>query len=120
MIKGIGVDLIELERIAKQIHHAPFINRVLTQSEREQFETLGDKRKVEYLAGHFSVKEAYAKARGTGIGQTVSFQDLTISYDSFGKPLLKDRTLTDETIHVSITHTEHSAAAFVIIESLSC
>jgi holo-[acyl-carrier protein] synthase len=120
MIRGIGVDLIELERIAKQIYHDTFINRILTQSEREQFDTLGDKRKVEYLAGHFSVKEAYAKARGTGIGQSVSFQDLTITYDSLGKPLLEDRNSSGDIVHVSITHTEHSAAAFVVIESLSC
>ncbi|MCO7177153.1 holo-ACP synthase [Sporolactobacillus kofuensis] len=119
MITGIGIDLIELKRVEKHIHNAPFINRVLTPKERETYERLGEKRKLEYLAGHFSVKEAYAKAKGTGIGKAVSFQDLTIVHDSLGKPTLTDRTSPDCVIHVSITHTEHAAAAFAVIERLS-
>lgn len=120
MIKGIGIDLIELDRVAKQIHQDAFINRVLTEKERKQFDMLSDKRKLEFLAGRFSAKEAYAKACGTGIGKSVSFQDLTIINDSLGRPLLEDRTASGDTVHVSITHTDHTAAAFVIIESLSC
>lgn len=120
MISGIGIDLIELERVEKHIHNDAFVNRVLTPAERETFDCLGDKRKVEFLAGHFSVKEAYAKAKGTGIGKTVSFQDLTVVNDSMGKPVLTDRTSDGCAIHVSITHTDHGAAAVAIIESLSC
>ncbi|MCL1632349.1 holo-ACP synthase [Sporolactobacillus sp. CPB3-1] len=120
MIKGIGVDLIELDRVAEQIHHAAFVKRILTAAEQKTYATLNDRRKIEFLAGHFSAKEAYAKAKGTGIGGSVSFQDLTVSYNASGQPALKDRLHSADVIHLSITHTKHAAAAFVVIESLSC
>lgn len=121
MIIGIGIDLIELKRIEKHIDDNAFIKRVLTKRERELFDPLSRKRKTEFLAGRFSAKEAYMKARGTGLGKSLSFQDLTIVNDAGGRPVLEDRTSSGsgETIHLSITHTEEHAATVAIIESLS-
>ncbi|RYL87815.1 holo-[acyl-carrier-protein] synthase [Sporolactobacillus sp. THM7-4] len=121
MITGIGIDLIELNRIEKHIQDDAFINRVLTPAERKLFYPLGSKRKIEFLAGRFSAKEAYAKAKGTGLGASLSFQDMSIINDSHGKPVLMDKTLTEMTVvHLSITHTDCTAAAVAVIESLSC
>ncbi|WP_100486029.1 holo-ACP synthase [Sporolactobacillus pectinivorans] len=120
MISGIGLDITELDRIRKHINDDTFIRRVLTPEERECFGTLGEKRKTEFLAGRFSAKEAYAKARGTGIGGDVSFQDLTILNDPSGKPYLRNSSAGEERVHLSITHTDQTAAAFCVIESLSC
>ena len=51
---------------------------MLTPTELEKYNSLPTKRKVEFLAGRFAAKEAYAKALGTGIGQHVSFQDIEV------------------------------------------
>lgn len=117
MIIGIGLDMIEIERIAKVVRkHPKFVARVLTLSERKAYERLSDERKIEFLAGRFAAKEAYAKARGTGIGK-LSWQDIEIS-DENGKPCIAS-SACDEKIHLTITHTKDYAAAQVIIERLS-
>lgn len=120
MIIGIGIDMIELRRMARNIDRDAFIHRVLTPEERELFKPLRGKRKTEFLAGRFSAKEAYAKARGTGLGKFLSLQDISIINDEFGKPVLRDRKAeANQNIHLSITHTDDYAGAFVVIESLS-
>jgi holo-[acyl-carrier protein] synthase len=118
MIKGIGIDIIELKRIESLLENKKFINRVLTETEREHFEQLLLKRKIEFLAGRFAVKEAYAKARGTGIGKELSFQDIEVTKDERGKPIVKSNQ-EDEIVHVSISHSRDYAVAQIILESLS-
>ncbi|MFC7394903.1 holo-ACP synthase [Scopulibacillus cellulosilyticus] len=117
MIIGTGIDMIECHRIKKQITNDKFIDRILTIQEKQRFNQLSDHRKVEYLAGRFAAKEAYAKAKGTGIGNTLSWRDIEVINNGQGKPILKDMTDEQQVIHLSITHTDTFAAAFVIIES---
>lgn len=118
MIIGIGLDIVELARIEKAAMKQPkFAARVLTTVEKEKYDQLSGNRKVEFLAGRFAAKEAFAKAYGTGLGQ-VSFQDIEILNDTKGKPIL---TKSPEAFQafVSITHTGQVAAAQVILESIS-
>ncbi|MBO0995530.1 holo-ACP synthase [Bacillus sp. SD088] len=115
MIIGIGLDIVEikrLEKVSERQERLPF--RILTDAERELYFTLGDKRKLEFLAGRFAAKEAYAKAKGTGIGVHLSFLDIEILPDPLGKPHIKKPVFAKA--HLSITHTEQYAAAQVIIE----
>ncbi|TCP23820.1 holo-[acyl-carrier-protein] synthase [Scopulibacillus darangshiensis] len=119
MIIGTGLDVVELDRIVNLIHHDKFISRILTPTEINLYIKRTDKRKTEFLAGRFAAKEAYAKAKGTGIGKNLSWQDIEIVNDMQGKPILNDRMNQEQVIHLSITHTRTTAAAFVIIESLS-
>lgn len=115
MIKGIGLDVIEKDRIKSLLEQQPrFISRVLTNSEQLEFQQVGTKRKVEWLAGRFAAKEAFAKALGTGIGSQLSFQDITISNAASGQPIIKQPTGIHA--HLTITHTREIAAAQVIIE----
>ncbi|MDD9150756.1 MULTISPECIES: holo-ACP synthase [unclassified Sporolactobacillus] len=120
MITGIGIDVTEIKRMTKHIDDQAFISRILTPEERRQFSLLGAKRKAEFLAGRFSAKEAYAKAKGTGLGANLSFQDLTVLDNSLGRPVMKDRTSPGAAIHISITHTDTAAASVAVIESPSC
>ncbi|QGH33115.1 holo-ACP synthase [Gracilibacillus salitolerans] len=120
MIKGIGIDIIELRRIKNILERQPkMLDRILTKTEKEIWENLqSDKRKIEFVAGRFAAKEAFSKARGTGIGQ-LSFLDIEIINHKNGAPILNSKVLTAETCFVSISHSEDYAVAQVIIESES-
>lgn len=116
-IKGLGMDAVELSRIEKIVAEPKsFLEKVLTPKELEKYHTLPFKRKVEFLAGRFAAKEAYAKALGTGIGQHVSFQDIEVLNDATGKPVLVCERYSNQT-WISITHTSHDAYAVVVLES---
>ncbi|WP_280771306.1 holo-ACP synthase [Salipaludibacillus daqingensis] len=119
MIQGIGLDIVQLKRIElAYLRRKSFAKRILTEEERETFETLSDKRKIEFLAGRFAAKEAYAKALGCGIGKALSFQDIDVKKTASGQPWIMDRKVRKgkSINHLSITHTKEYAAAQVIIE----
>lgn len=117
MIKGIGIDIIELSRVQDLIkRQSKFVDRVLTPNEKIKFEELSGARKVEFLAGRFSAKEAYSKANGTGIGKELSFLDIEIETDVSGKPFFKKPKVY---AHLSITHSRDYAVAQVIIEEFN-
>ncbi len=62
MIKGIGTDIIELERIRKSLENKKMIGRILHPKEIELYDSFeSEKRKVEFFAGRFCVKEAFSK-----------------------------------------------------------
>ncbi|MFJ5625485.1 holo-ACP synthase [Peribacillus loiseleuriae] len=115
MIKGIGMDIVELQRIQKLLERQPkFIERILTEAERKTFFSLNERRRVEFAAGRFAAKEAYSKAEGTGIGRSLSFLDIEVKPNEFGKPEIIRPYAAG--IHLSITHSREYAAATVIIE----
>ncbi len=118
MIIGIGIDLIELNRIERLLRRQPrFVERVLTERERERNRMLSQKRQVEYVAGRFAAKEAFSKAVGTGISEAYSWQDIEVLNEANGQPVL--RANVDATVHISISHSESYAIAQVILERLS-
>lgn len=115
---AVGIDLVEVARIAAA--HARFgdrfLNRIFTPAEQE---LLG--RNFMRLAGRFAVKEACAKALGTGIGSP-GWQDIECLSDASGKPYLcLHRTAADlaralgwATAEVSISTTRTQAVACVV------
>lgn len=114
MIKGIGIDIIELSRIDDLLtRQKKLIDRILTPRERDRFETLSGSRRVEFLAGRFAAKEAFSKAMGTGIGKNLSFLDIEILTDELGKPFFRKPEVH---AHLSISHSRDYAVAQVIIE----
>lgn len=117
MIVGIGLDLIELSRIEKSLQKSNRLaTRILTQKERIVFDgLLSMRRQVEFLAGRFAAKEAFAKATGRGIGK-LSFQHIEVLSATNGKPELTAKGYEDVRIFISITHSKEYAAAQVIIE----
>lgn len=117
MIKGIGIDIVEMDRVGKVSERQErFSERILVESELQVYKTLSGKRKIEFLAGRFAAKEAFAKANGTGFGKELSFTDIEISIDRNGKPYITKPK--EQGIHLSITHSEHYAVAQVIIEEV--
>ena len=84
MTPVVGIDLIEVERLAEGVarHGTRFCDRFFTAREQEQ---CGGR--ATSLAGRFAVKEAVAKALGTGIGD-VGWKEIEILNDERGRPLL--------------------------------
>lgn len=118
MIIGIGIDIIELNRIEKMLDgKLKFMERILTENERNVAMELKGSRLTEFLAGRFAAKEAYSKAVGTGIGKEVSFLDIEVKNDERGKPMLI--TSTEYVVHLSISHSKEFAVAQVVLESSS-
>ncbi|PIC65098.1 holo-[acyl-carrier-protein] synthase [Sporosarcina sp. P13] len=115
MIQGIGLDIVELDRVARlDGRNAKFRERILSLRELKIYESLSGHRKTEYLAGRFSAKEAFSKARGTGIGTDCGFLDIEVIAEPSGRPVLyfHGRPVSG---FVSITHTQTVAAAQVIL-----
>ncbi len=83
---GVGVDLVEIARIRKAHEANPkrFSEKVLNAAELVGFGEARDS--SVYLAKRFAVKEAVAKALGTGFSQGVSWQDITLDHNELGKP----------------------------------
>jgi len=117
MIIGTGVDIIEIGRIRKLIESQPrFPDRVLTEKEKTIYITYNERRRVEFLAGRWAAKEAFSKAKGTGIGKELSFLDIEIEADQHGRPTVM-KPMKDG-VHLSISHSEQYAIAQVIIEKI--
>lgn len=118
MVLGIGNDMIEIERIEKACGKQAFLVRCYTESEIEICHG-----KVAMLAGNFAVKEAVAKAFGTGF-RTFETRDIEVLRDELGKPyvnlygeakkLYEDMGATN--IHVAITDTKEYASAIAVLE----
>ncbi|HPF26320.1 MAG: holo-ACP synthase [Steroidobacteraceae bacterium] len=86
MIFGIGVDVLEAERI-KRVHArfgAHFVARLLMPAEAQQL-TL-TRRPDRFLAMRFAAKEAIVKAMGTGFAHGVWIRDVGIVQNQWGKP----------------------------------
>ena len=115
MIKGHGIDIESITAIEKAYQkNTRFAEKVLTEAERERFEELSGKRKMEYLAGRWSAKEAFSKAWGTGIGP-VGFQDLEILTNQKGAPYFSRAPFSGK-IWVSISHSGDLVSTSVILE----
>jgi holo-[acyl-carrier protein] synthase len=117
VIKGIGIDIIELDRIKKSMENSRFIDRILTEKEKQRFTLLqNETRKIEFVAGRFAAKEAFAKAMGTGIG-SLSFQDINVLNDENGAPFIEAKVKENMNIFISITHSKEYAVAQVVLEA---
>jgi holo-[acyl-carrier protein] synthase len=115
LIAGIGLDIVELDRIAKlDARSSKFRLRILTAEELEIYESHTSNRRIEFLAGRFAGKEAFAKAKGTGIGTQCSFLDISILPEPSGKPTIYFKGVFNAG-YISITHTRTVAAAQVIL-----
>ena len=122
MIKGIGIDLVELERIKRVWERQPRLpQRLLTDEELDLFHTLSEGRQAEFLAGRFAAKEALAKALGTGVGKSFSWRDVSVLKGEKGAPLVvwhKRPAPVGESdvIHLSLSHSRLYAVAYAVVE----
>ncbi|MDB5084133.1 MAG: holo-ACP synthase [Bacilli bacterium] len=109
----IGVDLVLISRIASLMNKEAWLKRVFTVQELGLMDNKAVRRQAEFLAGRFAVKEAFAKAVGTGIGARLGLQDVQTLYQETGAPVihvsnrLQDTLSQELNLHqweVSISH----------------
>src|SRR6202051_1988530 len=119
MILGIGIDIIEVARIQASYERfgERFLNRILHPKEISY--CLSHKDSAPFVAARFAAKEAISKAFGTGIGAQLGWQDMEICKKESGEPFVvlhgKGKKLFEargaKRLFVSLSHTEHYAAA---------
>jgi len=123
MIAGLGIDLIEVERVAASISKEDgFKELVFSPNEIDYCEKKANK--FEHFAARFAAKEAFFKALGTGWAAGTSFNEVEITNDDRGKPQLTLLGATQQSmiswgvikISVSLSHLKTVASAVVIIE----
>jgi len=113
MIYGIGIDLVEIERIKKIVARKgdSFLQKIFSEQEIALC-PIADDKKIEYLA----------KAFGTGIGRDLGWREIVILKNERGKPyvILAKPGYENEgfRIHLSISHTNSLAVAKAIIEQI--
>jgi len=120
MIKGVGIDMCSVSRIAACLGRKGFEERVFTKRERDYAK--GKKTAVQHFAASFAAKEAFAKAGGWGIAK-VGLKNVSIERTTVGPVLFWETpagTLLEELgatkAHVSLSHDGDYAIAVVILE----
>lgn len=124
MILGIGIDLIEVERVVASIERFGdrFVGRILLPAEVAYCRSHA--RPGPHVAARFAAKEAVSKAFGTGIGAALGWHDIEIERRATGEPVVvlhgKGRDLMAQRggarLLVSLTHTQGHAAAVAVLE----
>ncbi|ATA22951.1 holo-ACP synthase [Brenneria goodwinii] len=123
-ILGLGTDIVEIARIESVIERSGerLARRILTESEWLQYQE--HQQPVRFLAKRFAVKEAAAKAFGTGIRNGLAFAQFEVFNDELGKPCLRFFAKAAELaarmgvkhVHVTLADERRYACATVIIE----
>lgn len=118
VIKGCGVDLIEIARIAKALQRPKFASRIYTEKEQ----TILRSRSPQSWAARFAAKEAVMKALGCGWQKGVRFTDIEILQETSGKPIVslhgqasviaRNKQITQ--VHLSLSHDRSVAIAYAI------
>ncbi|MCD5410543.1 MAG: holo-ACP synthase [Clostridiales bacterium] len=123
MIKGIGIDIVEVGRIKKAIEkNDRFLSRLFTDCEISLYISKGSK--FTTIAGSFASKEAVSKALGTGF-RNIKWKDIEILNDKMGKPYVKLHNNAKDIAYsqdiseilITISHTRYNAVAQAIATS---
>jgi holo-[acyl-carrier protein] synthase len=123
ILVGVGIDLIEVERIRSVIERQGerFLDRVFTGEERAYCATMNFPHK--HYAARFAAKEAVSKCFGTGIGAELGWRSVSVYHgerlqplvrlDERGAALLRAAGATG--VHLSLAHTEALAVAVAVL-----
>lgn len=124
MIFGIGIDLIEVDRIAEMVERwgDKFLTKIFTEAEISHCKRKYNK--SECFAARFAAKEALAKALGHGRCKHFYWTDVEVTRARSGKPSFKITGVTEELVigkrvQLSMTHIKSHAAAIAIVEDES-
>ena len=112
MVVGVGIDIVEIARIARALRRPRFTRRILTEHEEAYCTTPAR------VAGRWAAKEAVIKAVGTPMKP----HDIEILNDPLGGPHVRIHDPNFDSarlrIYVSITHERTHAAAVAVLERI--
>lgn len=122
MIIGIGIDIVDINRLEESFQQPGFQARVFSAAELDGVRQY--RSKTEHLAGKFAAKEAFMKAIGAGLRQDVWFTQIEVLNTEAGKPYIQASGEAGKRLaefgavqtHLSISHSAGVAVAVVIIE----
>lgn len=124
MIVGTGVDIAEVPRIEASIARfgERFLRRVFTDAEIRYCEPKANK--AERYAARFAAKEAALKAIGTGLRMGISWREVEVARLPGGRPTIAFHGIAGQFAaklgvkhaHLSLSHTNEHAIAYVILE----
>lgn len=123
MTLGIGIDIIEVPRIAAQLSKDErFKHRLFTDEEITYCEA--KRLKAQNYAARFAAKEALLKALGTGLRGRMKWTDIEVVNDDTGRPEIRVsggvKRIVEKAgvsnIHVSVSHVKDVAVAVVVAE----
>jgi holo-[acyl-carrier protein] synthase len=119
---GVGIDLIEVPRIARMIdeHGQRFLDRVFTLVE-QNYANASPAQRAQRFAARFAAKEAALKALSMGVREGIAWTDIECTHRDDGSPMLHVRARAAEIARVrgidawlvSLSHIEQIAAATV-------
>ncbi|MBW8328180.1 MAG: holo-ACP synthase [Thiobacillus sp.] len=125
MIHGIGTDLLDAGRIRSGLarYGEHYADRILAPAEHAGYYASRDP--ARFLAKCFAVKEAFAKAAGTGLRAPVTLRNIAVLRDPQGKPYVQcapdlDAWLAAHGVtahHVSLSDESDLILAYVILEA---
>ncbi len=121
MIIGVGIDIVEVERISKSIKKFEnrFLNKIFTESEIEYCNS--KKNKFLHYAGRFAAKEAIVKSLSSCCKDGFNWLDMEIQNVANGEPTIKlfgkfyEFMGNDKKIQISISHADKYATAVAIL-----
>ncbi len=121
MILGIGVDIIEIDRIKDSVDKFgdKFLNKIYTKSELAY--SLSKASKFQHLAARFAAKEAVYKALTTGWHEKATWQDIEISNEPNGMPIvtlkgkLRSFLSNKNSLKISMSHSRDYVACVAIV-----
>ena len=126
MINGVGVDILEKERVftIHKKYGKRFQERVLGDSEIKAIEGKSLNNQIRFISNNFACKEAVAKALGLGFTEGISLKEIEILRKPSGQPFITLNGNTDKVVknigikkfHVSISDTKKLSMAFVVGE----
>jgi holo-[acyl-carrier protein] synthase len=124
MITGLGVDIVEIDRMQAALERRPQMKQRLFSEEEREYCDARNKPEIHY-AMRFAAKEAVLKALGTGF-QGMRFTDVEVMRDETGKPVprlkgraaevAEERGVLEMHLSLSFTHTTAVASAVAITE----
>jgi holo-[acyl-carrier protein] synthase len=121
MILGIGIDIIEIDRVKESIDRFGdhFLKKIYTPNELEY--CLSKHNKYQHFAARFAAKEAIYKALSSEWGSDISWQDMDIMNEPNGLPVVKfsgnleEFVNKDKSIKISMSHSDNYVACVAIV-----
>ena len=124
---GIGVDIVDNNRIKSLIKNKKFVNRIFSKKEISISKKYLNK--TNFFSKRFAAKESFAKALGTGFRNNLNLKDIEIINDKLGKPyylispkieklIKKKKKSKNFQLFLSISDEKDYSVAFTIIQKI--